>query len=81
VTFGGQLVERREGAQIQIVGTQILGGLAGGALHFRQQQLWLDGPGNATRYLVLKFENVIERAVEAVRPDVGRHSSYRSTAR
>src|SRR5271165_6735763 len=66
----GVFAKLREGAQIEIVGIEALGRLAGRPLDFRLAELRFNRADDAARYLVLQLEDVVEHAVEAVCPDV-----------
>src|ERR1700739_2248352 len=57
-------------AQIEVISGKVRGRLTVGALDLGLAQLWFDRAGDAGRDLVLQVENVVERAVEAVGPDV-----------
>ena len=57
--------------QIKIVGVQAVRALALRTLDLRLPQAWLDGADDAQRDLVLDFENVAERPVISLGPDVG----------
>src|SRR5262249_15039376 len=57
-------------AQIEVVSGEVRGRLAAGALDLGLTQLWFDRAGDAGRDLILQLEDVVERAVEAVGPDV-----------
>ena len=60
--------EHRMGAQIEVVGGQISGWAAGRTGGLGGLQRRLDDTGNARRDLVLKLENLFERAVEVLGP-------------
>jgi hypothetical protein len=70
MTLSGQFVELGESTQVEIVGVQALGGFSPGALDLRLAQLRFDRADNTRRHLILQFEDVVERTVEAVRPDM-----------
>src|SRR4029077_1394130 len=53
-----------------IVSIQALGRLSPRALNLCPLEPWLDGPNDACRHPVLQVEYVLERAVEATRPDM-----------
>src|SRR6476469_5775685 len=64
---------RREGrkrTKVKIVGGEIVGRPSGRATHLGGLQGRLDDPGDASRHLVLQVENVSERTVEAVGPQM-----------
>jgi hypothetical protein len=56
--------------QIKVVGSQVIAREAGRPRGLGGLQCGLDHPGNADRYLVLKFEHVFERAIEAAGPEM-----------
>src|SRR5262249_13012009 len=56
--------------QITIVGVEALGRLAADALDLRALELRRDGADHALGHLVLELENILERPVEPIRPDV-----------
>ena len=58
----------REGAQVEVVGGQIMGRSGGRAADLGGLQRRFDDADNAYRHLVLKLEHVFERAVEPVGP-------------
>ena len=60
----------RQCAQIEVVSGEVRGRLARGALDLGQPQARFDRTGDAGRNLVLQLKNVVERAIEAVGPDV-----------
>ena len=62
--------EGRKRAQVEIVGAEVGRRPRGGAAHLRRLQCRLDHPGDADRDLVLKFEDIFQRAVEAVSPEM-----------
>ena len=64
----------RHSAQIVVIGVEALGRLALGALDLGLLQLGRDRPDHARRHLVLQFEDIVECAVEAIRPEVRRRS-------
>src|SRR6516165_8993255 len=64
-----------QGAQIKIVGIEAVRALALGALYFGLAQARLDRADDAQRDLVLQFEDVVQRAVIALGPDM--HSARR----
>src|SRR6516164_6526499 len=57
-------------AQVIVVRIEAPGGLALGALDFRLLELRRDRADHALRHLVLELENVLERAVETVGPQM-----------
>ena len=61
----------RHAAQIVVVGVEALGRLALGALDLRLLELWRDRADDALGHPVLQLEDVLERAVEAVGPEMG----------
>jgi hypothetical protein len=60
----------RKRAQIEVVGAEVGGRPRGGSAHLGGLQCWLDDAGDADRDLVLKVEDIFERAVEAVGPQM-----------
>ena len=62
--------DHRIGAQIEVVGGQIVGRAAGRTGGLGGLQCRLDDAGDARRHLVLKLEDIFERAVEAVGPEM-----------
>src|SRR5262249_15043922 len=66
--------------KIMIVGIEVLGRLAPGTLDFGLLQLWGDCANHARRQLVLQVEDVLQCAVEAVRPQVRSRSSVNELA-
>ena len=66
----GIAIVLRQCAQIEVVRGEVRGRLTAGALDLGLAQLWFDRASDAGRDLILQFENVVERAVEAVGPDV-----------
>src|SRR6516162_11375603 len=70
----GDLLRRRQqhriGAQIEVVGGQIVCRATGRTRGLGCLQCRLDDAGDADRYLVLKLEDIFERAVETVGPEV-----------
>src|SRR5207248_9805074 len=65
------MVNPRQRTQIEVVGVEAFGRLSRGALDLRTTQLGFDRASNARCDLILQLENVVERAVEAVSPDMG----------
>src|SRR6516164_3530327 len=63
-------IKGRKRAQVEIVGAEVSRWPRGGSAHLGGLQSWLDDPGDADRYLVLKLEDVLQRAVEAVGPEM-----------
>lgn len=61
---------RRERAQVKIVGAEVELGPPGGAAHLGCLELWLDDSGDARGHFVLKVENVPQRTLEAVSPEM-----------
>src|SRR6266481_1925351 len=59
-----------QGTQVEIVGGQIASRPLGRTADFGRLQCWLDDAGNARRHLVLKLEDVFERAVEPIGPEM-----------
>ena len=59
-----------QSAQIQIVSVQIFRTLSLGTLNLGLAQAWLDSADDAQRDLVLKCEDVTERPVISLSPDV-----------
>ncbi len=57
-------------AQIKVVGRKVRGRLARGAFDLGLAQFWFDRTGDVGRDLILQIENVVERALEVVGPDV-----------
>ena len=60
----------RQSTKIKIVGLKDRGRLARGPLDLGAVQSRLDRADDTARYLVLKLENVLERSVEIVSPDM-----------
>src|SRR6266481_1802498 len=60
-----------QGAQIEVIGVEAVRPFAPRALDLALPQRRLDHTGDADRDLVLKLENVFQRAVEAVGPQMG----------
>ena len=60
--------EIRQGAQIDIICGEIVGGSLARSADLGRLQRRLDDPGDADGNLVLKFENVLQGAVEPVGP-------------
>ena len=73
--------EDRKRAQVEIVGGEVGRRPRGGAAHLGGLQCRLDDAGDADRDLVLKLEDVFERAVEAVGPEMRAGQRRRSAAR
>ena len=73
--------EGRKRAQVEIVGGEVGRRPRGGAAHLGRLQCRLDDAGDADRDLVLKLEDVFERAVEAVGPEMRAGQRRRSAAR
>ena len=63
-------MKMRECTQPQVVRTQIPGRFANRPRDLGGTQLRLDRCGNAARDLILQFEDMIERGIEAVTPDM-----------
>ncbi len=59
-----------QGAQIQVVGVQIFRALTLGTLDLGLAQAWLDCADYAEGDLILELENVAERAIVALGPDM-----------
>src|SRR5215831_9047310 len=59
-------VVQGERAQVEIVRAKVSGRPRGRSAHLSGLQGRLDDPGDADCYLVLKVENVLKRAIEAV---------------
>jgi len=66
----GVLVRKRKGTQIQIVRVKVFDRLAGRPLDLGLAQLRLDRADHVTCHLVLQGEDIIERTVETVGPDM-----------
>src|SRR5690242_17645304 len=66
----GPFVLLRQRAQVEVVGVEVLGRLAAGAVGLAETQPWLYGPHDTRGNLVLQVEDVVEASVEAVRPEV-----------
>jgi len=66
----GVFVKLRERAQVQIVGIETFGRLVGRPVDLGLMKLGLDCPDDATGDLILQFENVVQRTVEPVCPDM-----------
>ena len=60
----------RECAQVKIVCIEALDWLARRPIDLRLGQLGFDCTDNTRRHLILQFEDVVERTVEAVGPDM-----------
>src|SRR5579864_4465945 len=58
------------GAQVEIVGSQVVSRAGGNPHCLRGLQCWLENASYACRHLVLKIENVFKRAVEAIDPQM-----------
>ena len=58
------------GTQIKVVGTEVARGPVGRSARLGGLQCRLDHAGHATRHFVLKIEDIFERAVEAVGPEM-----------
>ena len=69
------------GAQVEVIGGKIVGWAVGRAGGFGGLQRRFDDPGAGRGHLVLKVENVGERAVKPVGPEMRTASSRRSAAR
>ena len=65
-----ELMESRKRAQVEIVGAEVGRRPRGGAAYLGRLQCRLDDSGDPERHLVLKLENVLQRAVEAVGPQM-----------
>src|SRR5215472_4922990 len=63
-------VINRQRTQIQIVGSNVARRTSGRAVDFSSLQCGLDDPGDADRHLVLKFENIFQRAVKTIGPQM-----------
>ena len=63
-------IAQREGAQKEIIGNEAFGRLAAGALDLGLAQLGFGRADDPARHLVLKLENIVEGAVEAVGPEM-----------
>ena len=57
--------------QIEIVGCQIASWAPHCAADLGGFQGWLDDPGDACRHLILKIEDILQRAVEPICPQMG----------
>jgi hypothetical protein len=64
-------MQLRQRAQVEVIGAEAFGRLAAGALDLRLPQARFDRANDARGNLVLKLEDIVERAVEAVGPDMG----------
>ena len=71
----GALIQVRPAAQIVVVGVEALGRLALGALDLRPLELRRDRADDARGHLILQLEDIVERAFEAVRPEMRRGRS------
>jgi hypothetical protein len=63
-------VSQCQGTQIEVIGIEALGRLAACALDLGLPQLGLDRAGDAGCDLILQIEDVVERAVEVIGPDM-----------
>src|SRR5260221_12975703 len=63
-------MKMRQGAQVQIVSIKAVCWLALRPLDLGGSQLRLNGTYHIRGYSVLQIENVCERAIEAIRPDM-----------
>src|SRR5258708_37786832 len=64
------VMHARYGTQEVIVGIEACGRFAFGAFDFRALQLWRDRADNACGDAVLKVENILERTVKPIRPQM-----------
>ena len=62
--------EGRKRAQVEVVGGEVGGWARGGATHLGDLQCRLDDAGDADRDPVLQLEDIFERAIEAVGPEM-----------
>src|SRR5262249_28301439 len=60
----------RQGAQMEVVRGEVRGRLAAGALDLGLTQFWFDRAGDIGGDPILQIENVVERTVKAIGPDV-----------
>jgi hypothetical protein len=70
VTSGEKAILWRVAAQIEIVGSKVVGRAARQVGGLCGLQRWLDNAGDARRHLVLKLEIIFERTVETVWPQM-----------
>src|SRR5437016_3264798 len=69
--LGGKSPRKRQGAEVKVVRFEAFGRLAFGSLNLSLFQPGCDRTHHACSYPVLQIENVLEGALEAVRPDKG----------
>jgi hypothetical protein len=76
-------IVHRKGAQIEVVGAEIACPATSRAGGLGRLQCRLDDPRDARRHLILQIENIFERAVKAVGPEMltGFRQLLRSTRR
>src|SRR5436190_13701794 len=60
----------RSAAEVIVVGIEALGWFARGAHDLGLLQLWCDGADDTCRHFILKFENVFQPTLEALRPQM-----------
>ena len=60
----------RQSAQIEVVGVEVFGTLSPGAFDLRLPQARLDDADHFFGDLILQVENVLQRAVESVGPEM-----------
>jgi len=70
VTSGEKAILWRVDGQIEIVGSKVVGRAARQAGGLGGLQRRLDNAGDARRHLVLKLEDIFERTVETVCPQM-----------
>src|SRR5215831_21344370 len=63
-------MRQRQRAQVKIVNTEVLRRLAAGPLDLGEAQPRFDRANDIRRHLVLQIENVVDRTVETVGPDM-----------
>ena len=62
----------RQGAEVEVIGVEAVGPLAARPLDLGVSQRRLDRADDALGQSILQIENVLDRALELVGPDVGR---------
>ena len=60
----------RQRPQIQVIGVQAVGRLLPGTLDFRPLELGRDRADDVRRHLILKLEDVLQRPIEPIGPDM-----------
>ena len=67
---GRKVPEGRQSAHVKVVGIEARRRLSQAAVDFGLAQVRFDRAGDLPRHLVMQVENILERAVELVRPEV-----------